>query len=81
MLAYATDGREHHRYYSEALLRLAVEFSNAMVYTLMSRESNFADDLPVRILRGTAGIFDILFEDGNMGAYYSAQWHPNWNVS
>lgn len=70
MRAYATDGREHHRYYSEVLMKLALEFSNAMVYTLMSKEENFGDDLPVRMLRGTVGIFEMLFEDGNMGAYH-----------
>lgn len=71
MRAYATDGREHHIYRGEVLLKLANNFANGMVQLLMSKKSNFDTDLAVRMLEGTAGLFEMIFEDGNMGPYHS----------
>ncbi len=71
MRTYATDGESHYQNRARALLKLANEFSDSMVQTLMSREANFKDDLPVRMLTGVLQIYDLLFEDGNMGPYHS----------
>ena len=71
MRSYAVDGAEKHRYEGESLVELANEFANQTVYTLMSRRALFDGDLPVRMLSGVIGMFDLLFEDGNMGGYHA----------
>lgn len=68
---YATDGEDKRKYLAEALLRLADGFANTVVQLLMSKRSNFDGNLPIRMLTGTLKIFDLLFEDGNMGPYHS----------
>lgn len=71
MRSYAVDGAEYSRYAGASLVELANEFANRMVYTLMSRNSNFDSDLPVRMLTGTIGLLELLFEDGNMGGCHA----------
>ncbi len=71
MRSYAVDGAEKHRYEGESLVELANEFANQMVYTLMSKRALFDTDLPVRMLSGAIGLFELLFEDGNLGGYHS----------
>lgn len=71
MRSYAVDGAEKHRYEGESLVELANEFANQMVYTLMSRRSLFDGDLPVRMLSGTVGLLELLFEDGNLGGFHA----------
>ncbi|MBQ2278205.1 MAG: helix-turn-helix transcriptional regulator [Clostridia bacterium] len=71
MRSYAVDGAEKHRYEGESLVELANEFANQMVYTLMSRRSLFDSDLPVRMLSGTVGLLELLFEDGNLGGFHA----------
>ena len=71
MRSYAVDGAEKHRYEGESLAELANEFANQMVYTLMSRRSLSETDLPVRMLSGTVGLLELLFEDGNLGGFHS----------
>ena len=67
---YATDGEDKRKYLAKALLRLADGFANTVAQLLMSKRSNFDGDLPIRMLTGTLKIFDLLFEDGNMGPYH-----------
>ena len=69
--SYAVDGAEKHRYEGESLVELANEFANQTVYTLMSSRALFDGDLPVRMLSGVVGMFDLLFADGNMGGYHA----------
>ena len=69
--SYAVDGAEKHRYEGESLLELANEFANQMVYTLMSKRILFDSDLPVRMLAGTIGLLELLFEDGNLGGFHA----------
>lgn len=71
MRSYAVDGAEKHRCEGESLVELANEFANQMVYTLMSRRSLFDGDLPVRMLSGTVGLLELLFEDGNLGGFHA----------
>ncbi len=71
MRSYAVDGAEKHRYEGESLVELANEFANQTVYTLMSNRALFNSDLPVRMLSGVVGLFELLFEDGNMGGYHA----------
>ncbi len=72
MRSYAVDGAEKSRYEGASLVVLANEFANQMVYTLMSRRSNFEDDLPVRMLTIAVDLLEMLFEGGCMGAYHAA---------
>ncbi|MGN1346865.1 MAG: hypothetical protein ACI4V1_08760, partial [Eubacteriales bacterium] len=67
----AVDGAEKSRYEGASLLALAHEFANQMVYTLMSKESNFQSDLPVRMLTKTIELLEGLFDGGTMGAFHA----------
>lgn len=71
MRSYAVDGADKHRYEGESLVELANEFANQTVYTLMSKRALFDTDLPVRMLSGVIALFELLFEDGNLGGYHS----------
>lgn len=69
--SYAVDGAEKHRYEGESLVELANEFASQTVYTLMSRRALFDTDIPVKMLSGAIQLFELLFEDGNLGGYHS----------
>ena len=69
--SYAVDGAEKHRYEGESLVELANEFASQTVYTLMSKRALSDTDLPVRMLSGAIGLFELMFADGNMGGYHS----------
>ncbi len=69
--SYATDGAQRHRLTGESLVELANEFANQTVYTLMSRRALFDTDIPVKMLTGAIGLFELLFADGNMGGYHA----------
>lgn len=70
MLATATDGAEQERYLGEALLKMAYEFTEQLVYALVNRQSNFDTDMPVIKIKGLISLFHFICDDGNLGIYH-----------
>ena len=70
LLSEATDGIEEAGYIGEFLLKSAKEFSEQMVFGLITDLSNFGGSLPVEKVKGAIALFDLICEDGNFGAYH-----------
>ena len=70
LLSEATDGIEEAGYIGEFLLKSAKEFSEQMVFGLITDLSNFGGSLPVEKVKGAIALFDLIREDGNFGAYH-----------
>ena len=77
MLCQATYGEEHCKYAQEALVNLLDELYRAASEVILSRyhinhKDDFAD-IKKRIekIRGMANLFELVYDDGNMGFYHS----------
>ena len=70
LLTEATDGRAEAKYIGEFLLKTAKEFSEQMIFSLISDLGNFESDLPVEKVKGAIALFDLICDDGNMGIYH-----------
>ena len=71
MLATGANGAERTRYCAEACIALLNAFSKQFVYALMNDQANFQSDLPVKKLLGLIGMYEFLFDDGNMGPQHA----------
>lgn len=67
LLATACSGIEETKYLAEAVISLLKAFRIQFVYALVNEKSNFDTDMPVKKLEGLIAIYDLLFDDGNMG--------------
>lgn len=72
LLAAACSGIEETRYLQESLIALLGQFSRHFVYALFNDISNFETEMPVSKIKGLIAIYDLLFDDSNMGPH-----HPN----
>lgn len=70
LLIEATDGKQNAGNIGEFLLRTAKEFSEQLIFGLISNIRNFDSDMPIEKVKGTIAIFDLICDDGNMGIYY-----------
>lgn len=70
LLTEATDGKEQAKYIGEFLLRAAKEFSEQLIYSLISDIKNFDSDIPIEKVKGVIAIFKLICDDGNFGAYH-----------
>ena len=69
LLTEATDGKLNARYTGEFLLHTAREFSNQLLYNLISNRNHFKSDVPMKKVEGAIAIFDLICDDGNYGMY------------
>jgi len=67
MLATATSGMEETKYLQESMIALLRQFREHFVYALFNDISNFTTDMPVGKIKGLIAIYDLIFDDGNMG--------------
>ena len=70
LLTEATDGRAEAKYIGEFLLKTAREFSEQLIFSLISDLDNFTSDVPVEKVKGAIAMFDLICDDGNMGTYH-----------
>ena len=70
LLTEATDGRLEAKYIGEFLLKTAKEFSEQLIFSLISDLGNFESDMPVEKVQGAIAMFDMICDDGNMGIYH-----------
>lgn len=71
MLASATYGKEQSGYLGEALLKMAWQFSEQVVYGLVADLKNYETDMPVRKVEGAIAVFELVCDDGNLGPWHS----------
>ena len=71
LLTDATDGKQEAEYIGEFLLKSAKEFSEQLVFGLIVNLNNFNTDMPIWKVKGAIGMFDLICDDGNFGAYHN----------
>lgn len=71
MLATATDGAEQTAYHAEACIALLRAFRAQFMYALINERSNFDTEMPIQKVQGLIAMYDLLFDDGNMGPHHA----------
>lgn len=72
LLCCAADGKEESKYVGDALLKMASQFSDQLVYGLVNNIHNYESDMPIKKIKGAISIYHLLCDDGNFGEY---NWH------
>lgn len=67
MLACGTDGKDEAKYIGYFLVETVKKISQQLVYALITNRHNFETDMPIKKIKGVIGLFDLIFDDGNMG--------------
>lgn len=70
LLSSASDGKEEAKYIGEFLLKTASQFAKQLVYGLIANRHHFESDIPIEKLKGAISLFNLICDDGNMGAYH-----------
>ena len=70
MLAAAADGKEEAKYVGDFLLKAAHEFSEQLVYGLITDLRHYQSDMPIEKINGVISLFYLLCDDGNFGEYH-----------
>ena len=71
MLIKATDGIEQTKHIGEYLLKSIHELSHQIIYSLMNNINNYETDMPINKIKGIISLYNLIFDDGNMGIYHS----------
>lgn len=70
MLANGTDGVLQAGYLGSALLELAYQFAEQMMYALVNNKANYETELPIAKVQGAIALFDLLADGGCIGIYH-----------
>ena len=70
LLTEGTDGKLSAKYIGDFLLKSAREFSEQLIFSLISNKRNYESDMPIEKVKGAIAIFDLICDDGNMGEYH-----------
>ncbi len=70
LFAAASDGKEEAKYIGDFLLKSARQFSQQLVYALITNKHHFESDMPIEKLKGAIDLFYLMCDDGNMGNYH-----------
>jgi len=71
LLASACYGRDETRYLQESVIALLRQFREHFVYALVNDISNFKTEMPVSKIKGLIAVYDLIFDDGNMGPQHA----------
>ena len=71
MLIKATDGIEQTKHIGEYLLKSIHELSHQIIYSLMNNINNYQTDMPINKIKGIISLYNLIFDDSNMGIYHS----------
>lgn len=71
LLAEGANGAERTRYNAEACIALLNAFRVRLIYAMMNEKANFDTEIPIHKLRGLIAVYQLLFEDGNMGPQHA----------
>lgn len=66
----ATFGEAQEGPLGEALLEMAYEFAELLVYAVVNRKMNFETPWPVEKVKGAVAVFDLLADGGTIGIYH-----------
>lgn len=72
MLATAADGAEQTAYHAEACIAFLHVFREQFMYALVNEQANFETEMPVRKVQGMIGVYEMMFDDGNMGPQHAS---------
>lgn len=70
MLIKATDGIDQTKHIGEYLLTSIHELSHQIIYSLMNNINNYKTDMPINKIKGIISLYNLIFDDGNMGVYH-----------
>ena len=70
LLASASDGKEEAKYIGDFLLKAARQFSQQLVYGLITNKNYFESDMPITKIKGAIDLYYLICDDGNMGTYH-----------
>ncbi len=70
LLSAASDGKEEAKYIGDFLLKTADEFTDQLVYGLITNKHHYESDMPIEKIKGAISLFDLICDDGNMGIYH-----------
>ncbi|MBQ8566047.1 MAG: helix-turn-helix transcriptional regulator [Clostridia bacterium] len=70
LLTEGTDGKLSAKYIGDFLLKSAREFSEQLIFSLVSNKRNYESDMPIEKVKGAIAIFALICDDGNMGEYH-----------
>ena len=70
LLTEGTDGKLSAKYIGDFLLKSAREFSEQLIFSLVSNKHNYESDMPIEKVKGAIAIFALICDDGNMGEYH-----------
>ena len=65
----------------EALLELAYQFAELLVYALVNNIRHFSTPMPAEKVRGAIALFDLLADDGRLGIYHRERAYLNLYLS
>lgn len=70
LLASATEGKQEAKFIGDFLLKSAQEFSEQLVYGLITNRNHYNSDMPIEKVKGAISLFYLICDDGNMGPYH-----------
>lgn len=68
VLAGAADGKKEAAYIGDALMKMAVAFTEQYVYGLINNQDHFRSDYAIGKIKSLIGLFHLICDDGNLGA-------------
>ena len=71
LLASACSGKEETKYLQKSCIALLRQFREHFVYALVNDIDNFNTEMPISKIQGLIAIYDLLFDDGNMGPQHA----------
>ena len=77
----ATFGREQAGPLGEALLELAYQFAELLIYALVNNVHHFDTPMPVDKVKGAVALFDLLADGGGIGIYHRERAYLNLYLS
>ncbi len=77
----ATHGKEQAGPLGEALLELAYQFAELLMYALVNNIHHYDTPMPVEKVKGAIALFDLLGDDGRLGIYHRERAYLNLYLS
>ena len=71
LLATACSGKEETKYLQESVIALLRQLRELFVYALVNDIDNFKTEMPISKIQGLIAIYDLIFDDGNMGPHHA----------
>jgi len=70
MAVSAVYGREQSKHLGNALLTIAYNFAETLMYALVNNIRNYDTEMPIEKVNGAISLFGLICDDGNFGIYH-----------